>query len=209
MFDPVHRAHIEVASGVKEKLGLDSVLLMPCGNPVHRDRARASDAQRIAMLQLAIADKTGLQLDTRECLAPSPSFTCDTLAGLHQEQPGKSWHLVMGADAFLSLPSWKNWQQLFSLAHIVVITRPGYELTESHMSEPLRTEWRRRGVHDPAMLANMPAGAICRVDLRTDNLSSTQVRDLIKTGVDTSSILHPAVAAFIAQQHLYSPGGLA
>jgi nicotinate-nucleotide adenylyltransferase len=207
MFDPVHRGHLQVASRARECLGLETVLLVPCGNPVHRGKALASNMQRIEMLQLAIADQSWLQLDTRECLSVAPSYTCDTLASLREQQPATSWHLVMGADAFLSLPSWKNWRQLFTLAHIVVVTRPGYVLIEGSMSELLRAEWRNRKVDDPTVLTRSAEGAICCVDLGTDDLSSTQVRHLIKTGVDTSSILHPAVAAYIAERHLYSPGG--
>jgi len=142
MFDPVHLAHIQVASRVRDELGLDAVLVVPCGNPVHRGGATASNEQRITMLSLAIASHPWLQLDTRECLSPRPSFTFDTLESLREEEGDTSWHLVMGGDAFLSLPSWKNWQQLFALAHIVVITRPGYAVDDRGMDDELRHEWR-------------------------------------------------------------------
>lgn len=208
MFDPVHLAHIQVAAGARSKLGLDSVLLVPCGNPVHRGRAQASDEQRCVMLRLATADQPGLHIETRELDGLQPSYTCDTLASLRREQPGTSWHLLMGADAFLSLPSWKNWRSLFSLANIVVITRPGHVLAEDMMSGLLRAEWEKRMTADVDALVRVTDGIICCLDLQTDDISSTMVRDLIKTGLDTSSILHPAVAAYIAEQHLYSPGGI-
>lgn len=207
MFDPVHLAHIQAASRVREKLSLDSVLLVPCGNPVHRGGAIASNEQRITMLSLAIAQHPWLKLDTRECLSSEPSWTFDTLQSLHAEEAQTSWHLVMGADAFLSLPTWKNWQQLFALAHIVVITRPGYAMAETSMSEALRSEWKRRLVDDQERLENTKSGAIYCIDLHTDDLSSTRVRSLIKTGIGTTSILHPAVSTYIEERHLYSSGG--
>ena len=183
------------------------MLLVPCGMPAHRPLAIASSEQRVEMLRLAIAQQPWLQLDTREAFSDGPCYTFDTLVSLRQQHADVSWHLVMGADAFLSLPSWKNWQQLFSLAHVVVATRPGYQLKADDMDEALRQQWQRRRVDDPVALHDIDAGAICCVDLATDDISSSQARDLIKTGQDTTSILHPAVAAFIMRQHLYSSGG--
>lgn len=206
MFDPVHLGHVQAAGSVRQQLKLDSVLMMPCGNPVHRGKAFASADDRCAMLAFAIAPEPWLQLDRRECRSAAPSFTIDTLNSLHAEQPVVSWHLMIGVDAFLTLTSWKQWQQLFALAHIVVMTRPGYQLNPALLPVDLLAEWDDRRVTDAAALTASKQGSIFCVDVHSADLSSTRVRHLLKTAADPGPILHPAVAAYIQSHGLYQSG---
>ena len=209
MFDPIHLGHIQAAGSVRQQLNLDSVLMVPCGNPVHRGKAFASADDRCAMLAFAIAPEPWLQLDRRECRSAAPSYTVDTLTALHAEQPEVSWHLMVGVDAFLTLPSWKQWQQLFALAHIVVMTRPGYHLNPSLLPFELLAEWEDRRITDVAALLDSKQGSIFCVDVHSADLSSTLVRHLLKTAADPGPILHPAVAAYIQSHGLYQSGELA
>lgn len=209
MFDPVHLGHVQSAASVRDQLGLDSVILVPCGNPVHRGKAFASADDRCAMLELAIAQQPWLRLDRRECHSAAPSYTIDTLTALHAEQPEVSWHLLLGVDAFLTLTSWKQWQHLFSLAHLVVMTRPGYHFNAALLPFELLAEWEDRRVADVATLSQTRQGSIVCVDVQSADLSSTRVRHLLKTAADPGSILHPAVAAHIRRRGLYQSGELA
>jgi len=210
MFDPVHLGHTGAARFVQQALGLEKVVLVPCGNPVHRQPPQASAPERCAMVALAIAGEPSLQLDNRECRTHAASYTVDTIVALGAAQPGTSWHLLVGVDAFLSLPSWKQWQTLLDLVNLVVMTRPGYPLEESSMAPALLVEWQRRHLADADDLASVTQGAIVTVDVKTPDLSSTRVRELVKTGGDPGSILgpvlHPAVAAHIRSHGLYLPG---
>lgn len=205
MFDPVHLGHVAAAVSVRQSLALEKILLIPCGNPAHRRAAQASPPERCAMVALAIADQPGLQLDRRECQSSAPSYTIDTLMALRKQQPEVSWQLLVGVDAFMGLGTWKQWQQLLDLCNVVVMTRPGYPLEAAHMPAELRTEWQRRHV-EAAQLGTVASGAMAFVDVQSPALSSTQVRELVKTGGQLGSILHPAVAAHIREHGLYLPG---
>lgn len=205
-FDPVHCGHVTAARFVQLALALESVLLIPCGQPVHRQQPLASAPERCAMVALALAAEPQLQLDRRECQTNAPSYTIDTLTALQREQPDVSWHLLVGADAFLSLPSWKQWQQLLDQVNLVVMTRPGFAIDEAGMAPALLAQYQRRRVANPAALASIGQGAIAAIDVRTSDLSSTQVRELLKTGGNLGSILHPAVAQHIRTHGLYLPG---
>jgi nicotinate-nucleotide adenylyltransferase len=205
-FDPVHPGHTVAARFVQQALALERVLLIPCGQPVHRHQPLASAPERCAMVALALAGEPQLQLDRRECQTNAPSYTIDTITALQQEQPDVSWHLLVGADAFLGLPSWKQWQQLLDRVNLVVRTRPGFAIDEALMAPELLAQYRRRRVDSPAALASISQGAIVAIDVRTPDLSSTQVRELLKTGGNLGSILHPAVAQHIRTHGLYLPG---
>ena len=209
MFDPIHHGHIAAATAVQQTLGLDQVLLIPCGSPAHRPQSVASASDRCAMVAQAVAAEAHLRLDRRECESPALSYTIDTIDGLCLAQPTASWHLLLGVDAFLSLPSWKQWRRLLDAVTVVVMTRPGYSLEAARMSPGLLTQWRQRVVSDPAVLASHPKGRIIALDVNTPELSSTFVRQLIKTGADPGSILHSAVAAYIRSHGLYQSGDTA
>ncbi len=206
MFDPIHLGHSSAATYVGKTLGLERVLLVPCGNPVHRDHPFASASERCAMVALAISGEPLLQLDRREAASSAPSWMVDTITSLQREQPEASWYLMVGIDAFLAFTGWKQWQQLLDQVNLVVMTRPGYALDPDQLPPELRQEWQRRHEPDYTRLTARKSGAITVVDVLTDNLSSTKVRELIKTGGGLGSILHPAVAAHIRAHCLYLSG---
>ena len=103
------------------------------------------------MLVIALREFPQLTLDTREIERGGKSYTVDTLAALRAEMPTRPLVLLVGADAFLGFPQWHRWKDLFALAHIVVIPRPGIAL-ESRLKEPLAAEWRQRLTADPGVL---------------------------------------------------------
>ena len=206
MFDPIHLGHSNAALSVGKALGLERVLLVPCGNPVHRCGPVASASERCAMVQAAIAAEPLLKLDRREALSVAPSWTIDTITQLQREQPEVSWYLLVGVDAFLGMPTWKQWPELLERVNLVVMTRPGYELDADLLPPALQQEWRRRFLQDHSQLAAIKSGSIVVVDVLTANVSSTQVRELIKTGSGLGPILHPAVATHIRAHSLYQCG---
>ncbi|HTR00049.1 MAG TPA: nicotinate-nucleotide adenylyltransferase [Candidatus Acidoferrum sp.] len=205
MFDPIHLGHVQAANSVGQALGLEKVLLVPCGSPVHRQQPLASAPERCAMAALAIKGQPLLQLEKRECQSPSPSYTIDTIIALQHQHAGVSWHLLIGVDAFVTFTSWKQWQQLLDLVNLVVMTRPGYRLDVSTLPPELRTEWQQRHV-DAGQLATIARGAIAFIDVQSDDLSSTRVRELVRTGGDLAAILNPDVAVHIRTHGLYLPG---
>ena len=95
------------------------------------------------MLRLAVAEFPGLVVDERELRRDGKSYTVLTLEELRREAPQRPLWLLLGADAFRGLPTWHRWREIFALAHVVVVARPGVALTED-LPEALAAEWRKR-----------------------------------------------------------------
>lgn len=126
-FDPIHFGHLRTALDVVEDLNLQQLRFIPCGEPPHRDQPHASPAQRLAMVQLAIASESRFMVDAREIQRGGPSYMVETLESLRQELgEQQSLGLIVGLDAFAALDSWYRWQDLIDLAHLIIMTRPGW-----------------------------------------------------------------------------------
>ena len=177
-FDPVHLGHLCVAWEASELLDAE-VLMMPSGIPPHRPPPIAGAQERVAMLEAALAGQSRLRLDARELARSGPSYTIDTLRELRAEHPGRSLVLLLGADAFAGLPGWHGWQQLFGLAHIGVLSRPGEQLG---LPDVLKDEAGPRWVDDPAALRSLPSGKLIALSVTPLEISATRIRELIAAG---------------------------
>lgn len=203
MFDPVHLGHLQAATLSRECCDLDDVLLVPCGQPVHRAATLTPADQRCAMLELAIADQPWLHVDRRECDSAGPSWTFTTLTALKDEQPDIVLYWILGMDAFLSLPSWYRWRELFELAHFIVIRRPDAGAAAPEPGDELAAACAGRWVLEQHKVPDAVAGSVFVVPQASRALSSTQVREALQQGKPVDGLLPPAVAAYIRTQHLY------
>lgn len=205
-FDPVHAAHLALARVALDRLGLAQVVWIPAGQPWHRDHPGAAAADRLAMVQATVAGEPRFLLDPTEVAEASPGYTVQTLERLRrQEGAARPLVLLMGADAFLGLPRWHRWQELFALAHLAVATRPGFPLDA--FASPLAAEVEARRCDTAALLANSPGGRILFFELVAGTVSATEVRGLVAAGAAPEKLagLVPApVLDYIRQHHLYS-----
>ncbi len=200
-FDPVHCGHLRLALELAEQLALDRVLLIPAARPPHRVAPAASPERRLRMLELAVAGEPQLVVDARECRRAGASYSVDTLAELRAEL-GEEAALcfLVGADAFAGMASWHQWQRLPQLAHIVVVTRPGWRLPRD--LGPMEC-WRDRFTDNSDTLAGVAAGRILFIALSPLDIAATRIRALISKGRSARYLLPDAVWAYIRQQHLY------
>jgi nicotinate-nucleotide adenylyltransferase len=207
-FDPIHYGHLELAREMKAALGLGSLRLVPAGDPPHRAAPVATAAHRLAMVELARADYPDLELDAREIHRAGPSYTVATLEELRTESPARPLALVVGADAFLGLPTWHRWRDLFGLAHLIVAARPGIAI-ESALSPALASEWTRRLRQGAQSLAASPAGTIIVQPTTPHAISASAIRRDLARGTEglaaTRGLLPAAVLAYIARNQLYRP----
>jgi len=206
-FDPIHYGHLELAREVKEAAGLAEVLLVPAGDPPHRGAPVASAMHRLAMVELALADYRGLAVDACEIHRPGRSYTVLTLEELRAAEPGVPLALIVGADAFLDLPTWHRWRALFDLAHVIVVARPGTAF-DGTLSPELAVEWDRRFHPAPDALSAAPAGAIVRVAVTPRPIAATAIRAALFRGdlAAVRGLLPPSVLAYIERNRLYRPG---
>ncbi len=184
-FDPVHIAHLRVALEAAEILDAH-VRLMPANTPPHRPAPVANAQQRTAMLERAIAGQTRLSVDARELKRSGPSYTVDTLIEMRGELPREqSVAILLGEDAFAGLSSWHRWRELFELAHVVVMTRPGHggELSRE-LADAVR---ERRG--DVGDIARVAAGKIVNIAVTPLEISASYVRGILAEGRDVRWLL--------------------
>ena len=187
-------------------LGLQEVRFIPAGRPPHRPEPSVSSAQRLEMVRLAISGNPQFVLDEREIRKEAPCYTVDTLNELRQEiGHAQPLCLLMGADQFLGLTTWHNWQALFGLAHIVVAHRPGFpqlSLSEN-MPDALRREVKQRQKADRQFLRDTPNGIILTQAITPLDISATYIRQSLETGLSPRYLLPDAVLDYIQTHGLY------
>jgi nicotinate-nucleotide adenylyltransferase len=197
---------LRLADDVAQALAPVDVVLVPAGDPPHRDAPHAVAADRVAMLRLALAEFPRLALDTREIARGGKSYTVDTLAAIRGDTPGRPLLLLVGADAFLGFPKWHRWMDLFDLAHIVVVPRPGVTLDRT-LSGPLASQWQARSTTDAGLLRARAAGSIYVQPVTAQPISSTAIRAALADGdsraVEVAGLLPAAVLAYIESNRLY------
>lgn len=201
-FDPVHYAHLRCADEARVKLGLKSLYLLPAGVPPHRVSPQASNPQRLKMLQLALAEFPQLLIDTRELDRDGPSYMVDTLQELRNESPQRPLLLVIGQDAANDLDRWQRWQDLFELAHIVIMTRPGQR--PAYRSE-LEQKIERRLHADVQSLLESTAGGVLALQVEAIDVCATTIKTMISLGRSPRSMLPGPVLDYIHEEGLYQP----
>lgn len=202
-FDPIHFGHLRMAEELAEALSLDEVRIIPAGQPPHRGVPGTAAAHRLEMARLAITGNPRLRLDDREVRLARASYTVDTLADLRAELGSAQplW-LLMGADAFLGLTTWKDWRRLFDLAHIAVAYRPGYRLEQTDaLNDALRLELRNRQATDTP---HMAAGSIRLMPIAQLDISATAIRANLQTGRSVRYLIPDGVLDYIQKNNLYS-----
>ncbi|MGR9117055.1 MAG: nicotinate-nucleotide adenylyltransferase [Gammaproteobacteria bacterium] len=196
-FDPVHFGHLRTALEVQEVFRLDELRLIPCFMPPHRDTPTAAADRRVTMLELAIEDYDRMKVDTREIDRGGPSYMVDTLASIRQEFGSQPILLFIGGDAFLNLTGWHHWQQLFELAHVVVMTRPGFEQPK------LNRFYQDRLAVSIESLQQAPSGCLFFQQVTALDISATAIRQMIAENRNPGFLLPDSVIEYIRKNKLY------
>jgi len=203
-FDPVHNGHLAVASYVREKLFLDSVVFVPAAAPPHKREGGLTPFQhRRKMLDLALAEFPGFFVSTIESTRKGPSYTVDTLKELNKIIGSEQrLFFIIGMDAFSEFTTWKEYKSIPALTDIVVIDRPEHPLglTEKVVArlggysfDPERLCWSASGRKGKIHALVMPAV----------NISSTRVRQVAAAGNDLYGLVPVPVAEYIREHCLY------
>ena len=181
-FDPPHNAHLALARAALDALGLDEVRWIPAGAPWQKARSITPAAEREAMVRAAIEGEPRFVLDRSELDREGPSYTLDTVRALAALHPRTEWFLIIGADQYAGLHTWRGWQDLLGLVTLAVANRPG--------SLP--------GVD--AAVQRVPHRA---VPLPMLDISATDIRARVARGEPVDILVPPAVARYIDQHGLY------
>lgn len=181
-FDPIHRAHLSMAHTAKDAGQLDTVVFMVASIPPHKqDSTHASPEDRLAMVKAAIADVDGFEVSDMELRREGPSYTADSLRDLQAENPDAELFMIIGEDSLVDFPKWRQPDVILEFARLLVLPRPGCDTP----------------IHESL------AGHYDLLPFDESSISSTAIRNAMKTGESLTAMLTPAVIQFIEDRGLY------
>jgi nicotinate-nucleotide adenylyltransferase len=181
-FDPVHDAHVALATLALEQLQLDEVRWIPVCKSSQKARKLAPAADRETMVRLAIAGEPRFVLDRVELRRGGVSYTLDTVRELAAAEPGNEWVLILGQDQYAALHTWRDWRELVSRVTLAVANRPDAVAAIN------------------PQIAGVPHQM---VQLPMMDISSTEIRRRVAAGESIASLVPAAVASYIERHGLY------
>jgi nicotinate-nucleotide adenylyltransferase len=180
-FNPIHNGHLMIASYMVEYAGLDQVwFVVSPHNPLKEKSTLLADHHRLAMVNLAIDEDPRFRSSAIEFKLPQPSYTIDTLAYLGEKYPGKEFVLIAGSDNLPTFHKWKNYEELLRQYRVYLYPRPDTA---------------------PSRFDRHPA--ISRIDAPLITISSSFIREGIRTGKNMRYFLPDSVWRYIGEMNFY------
>jgi len=187
-FDPIHHGHLVAASEVADLFGLDEVVFVPTGQPWQKDRHVTAAEDRYLMTVIATASNPRFSVSRVDVDRGGPTYTTDTLRDLRAVHPESDLFFITGADALATILTWQGCEELFGLATFIGVSRPGYELTGSHVV---------------AAFGKLPDGALRLVEVPALAISSTDCRRRAADGRPIWYLVPDGVVQYVAKRNLY------
>ncbi len=174
-FNPIHNGHLINAQFIAERFSLDEVLFIPSKLPVHKGLAGDVSAEdRYEMAVRAIAGNNLFRVSRIEIDRETPSYTITTIRHLMKDRPRDELHLIIGADSYNELETWKEYRELLSIVRIIVLARPGSNIDTG----------RYEGLAGNIEIAGNPLIAISSSDIRNRIRQRLSVRYLVPSEVE-------------------------
>lgn len=181
-FDPIHRTHVAIARAARDAKELDRVLFVVSAVPPHKDGAVFTDAaDRLAMVELAIAGEAGMEACRIEMDRDGPSYTVDTLGALKEKYPAAEFYLIIGSDSLADLHKWHRPEEICAQANLLVVARPDC----------------------PYTVGGTLVVSIQVVPMPESLISSTDIRRRARAGERLSEFVVPGVERLIRERGLY------
>ena len=188
-FDPVHNGHIELAREVAKRLGLCGVIFIPTGQPWFKAGETITAAEwRVAMLKLALAGNSLFSVSEIEINRPGPTYTVDTIRKLKWQLPGEELYFILGWDNLKDLSRWNEPKELISMCRLAVVPRFGSQAPDLD-----------------ALEKSLPGirGQVEMLDGPHINISSSEIRLRVATGLSIKDMVPQPVAGYISEHGLY------
>lgn len=185
-FDPIHHGHLVAANEVADRYTLDEVVFVPTGQPWQKGTVASPAEDRYLMTVIATASNPRFHVSRVDIDRGGPTYTIDTLRDLRRGYgPEAELFFITGADALSKILSWKDADEVFSLAHFVGVTRPGFTLSDAHL----------------------PANSVSLVQVPAMAISSTDCRARVAVGKSIWYLVPDSVVHYIAKRGLYRLSG--
>ena len=220
-FDPIHKGHTEPAKVVADYLSLDKILFIPASIPPHKATPNVSAKQRAEMVKLACLNEANFYCDQRELERSGNSYTVDTLKALKQSDATQRLFFIIGLDSLLTFTRWHQYQEILSLCHLVVNSRPNHQL--DNLNADTKSMLAKHQLNDLSALKKQDCGGIIFApstieDLQTSkdqmqlsscegkinlNISSTDIRARLAKKQNCQHLIADSVLDFINKNQLY------
>lgn len=188
-FDPIHIGHLACAEQARVAFNLDAVIFVPTGvQPFKRDNKVTSAHMRFEMCQLACASNPYFDVSAIEIERPGDTYTVDTLRQLRAYYPSNvEFYFITGADAMLSIVKWRDSAAIADLAHLIAVTRPGYDITDEAKKA----------------LVGHAAFDVSYLETTALSVSSSMLRQWVGEGKSIRYLTSFAVYSYICERGLY------
>jgi nicotinate-nucleotide adenylyltransferase len=196
-FDPIHNGHLAAAQSVAITFQVDEVHFVPAFSPPHKHVQQiTSPFHRFAMVALATSPIDRFRTSTIEVDAFEKRYTVQTLEAMKRSYPSAQLLFIIGTDMYQELESWKDYRRLFELAHLAIVNRPGFSFREDLAQFQVVTK---------IQAVPLPAEpAVFYLPFVEQPISSTEIRDDRRRGVQVNQWLPPMVWNYIEKHKLYS-----
>lgn len=191
-FDPVHQGHLMLADSCLNQAELDVVWFVPTAcQPLKPSGPRASNGDRLAMLQIACAQRSEFVVSEIELERGGVSYTVDTLASIQEKHPNANLFFMMGADSLADLSNWHRPGEICELASLLVVKRPESSTPNFDLLTDLVSQERLHQMNN--IVITMPLTPI----------SSSEIREKVSADEDWQSMVPANVAQYIEANNLY------
>ena len=200
-FDPVHLGHLRAAEEFAEGLKLDHVIMVPSANPPHRDESPgAAPRDRLEMLRLATKANPRLEASDLEIERGGSSYTVDTLREVRRRQPDWELFMALGTDAYKDFSQWRRPGDVISLAHLVLLTRPGFPVD---LLGPLPKVLRAKYTPEGDMYRHSAGTTLRAIPVSALDISAGRIRFMVSHGLSIRYLVHSDVFDYIQRKGLY------
>ena len=173
-FDPVHNGHVAVMSAALNA-GIDRLILIPTGNPPHKNKSSVTDEDRLKMLSLAAANKKNVTISSYELEKEGVSYSADTAEHFSRLFPKDELFFIIGDDSYRDFGLWHEPERIMKVCTLLVFPRAGEEVLPPAVKMPMK-----------------------KVEI-----SSSEIRKKIKCGMDISGAVPEGVLNYIYEKKLY------
>ncbi len=178
-FNPIHYGHLLMAEAALRELKLDRIILMPDGDPPHKNEDIAPKEDRLRMVKLAADGR--FEVSAMEVDRPGKTYTVDTLEALHALHPDATFYVIIGADTLHEISRWRDAARVFTLCQFAAFAREG------------------------SPLVDIPGAEVVRLTSPIPEISATDIRQRVHRGYALEGLTPPVVADYIGACRLYDP----
>ncbi len=190
-FNPVHKGHLNCLKSVIESVQLDKIIVLPDRIPPHKSaQGLASGRDRLKMCSLAFEGLENVIVSDWELKRKGKSYSVITLRHFHEMYPDDKLFFIMGSDMLLSFEQWFQYDEILKLAALLCVSR---ENSDTNAKLQLHAD----------SLMKECGGEIIIVQTKPLEISSTQIREMIKKSEDPSCYLDKNVVQYISEKYLY------